>query len=72
VLRRNHVRELRIGGFEEIAIGDSAALKIAMLHLLVGLDEARQRLVGCEQHRRVRGAGSEHDLGHVCLLRVIL
>jgi hypothetical protein len=41
VLRRNHVRELRIGGFEEIAIGDSAALKIAMLHLLVSLDEAR-------------------------------
>ena len=67
VLRRDHVRELRIGGFEEIAIGDLAAFEVAVLHLLVGLDEPRQRLVGCEQHRRMRGAGSEHDPGHACL-----
>ena len=61
---RHHMRHLRVGLLQQLAIGDRAAVLVAVLDLLVGLDEALQRLVGGEQHRRVRRAEPEHDLGH--------
>ncbi len=69
VLGRHHVGELRIGLLQQIAVGDRAAFLVAMLDLLVGLDEALQRLVGGEQHGRVRCSEPEHDLGHRLVLR---
>ena len=66
VRRRHQMRHLRVGLLQQLAVGDRAAVLVAVLDVLVGLDEALQRLVGGEQHRRMRGAEPEHDLGHGC------
>ena len=62
--RRDHLGHLRIGLFQQLRIGGGPALLVAVLDLLVGLLEARQRLVGGKQHRCVRASGSENDFGH--------
>ena len=61
---RHQMRHLRVGLLQQFAVGDRTAVLVAVLDLLVGLDEALQRLVGGEQHRRMRRAEPEHDLGH--------
>ena len=68
MLGRHHVRKLRVGLFEQVAIGDRPALLVVMADFLVGLDEARKRLIRGKQHGRVRRSQAEHDLGHRMLL----
>src|SRR5262249_60298891 len=41
---------------------------VTVLDVPVGLDKALQRLVGGEQHRRVRCSEPEHDFGHRLVL----
>jgi hypothetical protein len=70
VLGRHHMGELGIGLLQEVAIGDLPSLLVAVLDLLVGLQETLERLVGCEQHGRVGCSQAEHDLGHRLLLEL--
>ena len=42
-----------IGLLQKLGVGDGPAFLVAVLDLLIGLEKARQRLVGREQHRRV-------------------
>ena len=67
LLRRRHGGELRIGLLQELRIGRRIALLVAVLDLLVGFQEARQRLVFGEQHRGVGRSDPEDDLGHLAL-----
>ena len=69
---RDHVGHGGIGLLQELAVGNRAALLVAMLDLLISFNEARQRLVRGQQHRRMRRSHPEHDPGHRPILQQLI
>src|SRR5581483_3029935 len=64
LLRRNHVGELWVGLDQKLVVAGRVALLVAVLHLHVGFEKARQRFVRRKQHGGMRRPHAEHDPGH--------
>ena len=66
---RDHRRHFGVGLFQKLGIGRGPAFLVAVLDVLVGLGETRQRFIGSKQHRRVGATEPENNLCHPHLLK---